>query len=539
MLRRHFLTAPAIAAGMLTVGTCPMLAEKRAGNVLDYGAKPDGKTLNTPAIQRAIDEASAAGGGVVYVAPGDYLVGGLQMKSGVTLYLEAGARLLGSIHIQDYTHYEGLSEFGDTNGHYLIYARGAQDIAICGLGCIDGQGSAYWRNTHRQPVKQDMMWADVATFDYMPIDNHRPSPMLEFAQCGNVHVTDVTLKNAPGWTLRPVACDGVFIDGIQILNPRIGPNTDGLDITASCNVFVSNCHIDTGDDAICIKSENPYGKVLPTRNITITNCVVTTVCNGFKLGTASLGGFENIVFSNSVIYSDGASPLNAHVIGGINIEVVDGGHADGISVSNIRMENVRTPIFVRLGTRNNGKDSYLRNISIQGVEASGAVLSSSITGVPGLRVQDVSITDCRIRTVEAGRAEWARPAVSEHEKAYPEARMFGRLPAFGFYLRHADRIRLRNLELIADRSDARPAIVADDVNDLIVSGVETRGAVGATAVMDLFDTSDAYVTGNRAPAGQKVLAAIRGSKSARNLVQGNAVRDGQQETQYSEGARPA
>jgi polygalacturonase len=200
--------------------------------------------------------------------------------------------------------------------------------------------------------------------------------MIEFAQCRNVHISDVTLRNSAGWTLRPVNCNTVVIDGIRIRNPSFGLNCDGIDITASTNVFVSNCDIATGDDAICLKSESPYGgEVLPTKNITVTNCTLTTSCNGFKIGTATEGAFENIVFSNSVIYSD-LVPMNARVIGGISIEMVDGGSIDGLVVSNIRMQNVRAPIFVRLGERNRKPGTFLRNILIENLDATGAIVTS-------------------------------------------------------------------------------------------------------------------------------------------------------------------
>jgi polygalacturonase len=214
--------------------------------------------------------------------------------------------LLGSKSIDDYVYHPGPSRDADANGHHVIFAQNAEDVTLCGPGTIDGQGEAYWEpRLNRQPVLPEDAWKEGATGRYQLKDhNNRPSPMLEFAQCRNVRISGVTLKNSAGWTLRPIACETVVIDGVRIRNPNYGVNTDGMDITASRNVFVSNCDIATGDDAICLKSENPYGDLLPTKNITITNCVITTSCNSFKLGTASHGAFENIVFSNSVLYAD-------------------------------------------------------------------------------------------------------------------------------------------------------------------------------------------------------------------------------------------
>jgi Glycosyl hydrolases family 28 len=187
------------------------------------------------------------------------------------------------------------------------------------------------------------------------------------------------------------------IRGIKIRNPIIGPNTDGIDPTCCRNVFISDCDIATGDDCICLKSEGPYGRMGLTKNITITNCVMTCCCNGLKFGTATRGGFENITFSNSVIYNEDVA-LNARVIAGIAIEMVDGGWVDGVAISNIRMQRVRTPIFVRLGARREA--GRLRGVMIDNVHATGAILTSSITGIPGHSVEDVSLTNIRIESEE-------------------------------------------------------------------------------------------------------------------------------------------
>lgn len=533
MLRREFLATStfALSAGGFGLG----MKHGSARSILDYGAKPDGRTLSTRAIQRAIDEVSQAGGGVVYAPPGQFLIAGLVLKSRVTLYLEAGCTLLGSTVMDDYAYQPGASEWGDANGHHVLFARGAEDIAVCGLGTIDGQGEAFYHPINRPPVAPQDMWKDVTAFGYAP-EKHRPSPMVEFAKCRNVHLSGVTLKNSAGWTLRPIACETVVIDGIRIRNPYYGSNTDGIDITASRNVMVSNCDIQTGDDAICLKSENPYGALLPTKNITITNCVISTECNGFKLGTATHGAFENITFSNCVIYNESTSPLNERVIGGICVEMVDGGSVDGVVVSNIRMQNVRTPIFVRIGNRTVKEGSFLRNVLIEGVDASGAILTNSITGAGGLRPHDITISDCRFRTVEQGEAAWAQATIPEVANKYPEARMMGRLPAYGFYVRHADRVRLRNLELIADKPDGRPAVVSDDVEDLVLDGLIASTPSGGAPLFDLRATRRAFLSGMFPPAGVETFLRVSGSESREIALAGNCLPAGVEQVQYGSGA---
>jgi polygalacturonase len=469
---------------------------------------------------------------------GTFLTGGLELKSRVTLYVEAGCILLGSPSISDYAYHPGPPMLGDANGHHLIFAQNAEDVSLCGPGTLDGQGQAYWEpNPDRPAVPPEEAWHDVSSGHFQTINNNaRPSPMVEFAQCRNVRISGVTLKNSSGWTLRPVACESVFIDGVRIRNPYWGRNTDGLDITACRNVFVSNCDIVGGDDAICLKSENPYGDVLPSKNITITNCVVSCASNGFKMGTATQGAFENIVFSNSVIYNDNGSPMMDRVIGGINIETVDGGSVDGVVVSNIRMQNVRAPIFVRLSQRTKREGSFLRNVLIEGVDAVGAIVSSSITGVPGLRPSDITISNCRLRSVEQGPSDWAHRVIPEVADQYPESWMMGRLPAYGFYVRHADRIRLRNVEYITDKPDGRPAIICDDVDDVILSGLELSAPAGGAPLIDLRNTRRAFLTGMRAPMGNPVFTQVGGAGSNGITLLGNSLNPGQKAVSYTDGA---
>jgi polygalacturonase len=539
MLRRDFLSASSLALGFSVPRVGSAAPQSAAKSILDYGAVADGKTLNTKAIQRAIDAVFRAGGGFVYMPPGTFLTGGIELKSRVTLYLEANCVLLGSPFLADYAIHPGPPVVSDANVRHLIFAKNAEDVTICGLGTIDGQGQAYWQhNVESGPIPAEFAYRDVASGHYHAIGNNsRPSPMIEIAQCRNVHISGVTLRNSPGWTLRPINCEGVVLDGIRIRNPYWGRNTDGMDITACRNVFVSNCDIIGGDDGICLKSENYYGDGVPvSKNITITNCVVSSASNGFKMGTATRGAFENITFSNSVIYTDNGSPMMNRPIGGINVEMVDGGSVDGVVISNIRIQNARTPIFVRLGQRLKGENTFLRNVLIEGVDSVGTVVTSSITGVPGLRPSDITVSNCRIRTVAQGLADWAHREVPEVIDQYPESWMMGRLPAYGFYVRHADRVRLRNIEVIADKPDFRPAVVCDDVNDVILAGLELSAPAGGAPVLDLRNTRRAFVTGMRAPIGSSVLVQVSGTGSADIRLVGNSLEHGQQAVIYAGGA---
>jgi polygalacturonase len=490
------------------------IAGLRLYDATAHGAKGDGKTLDTDAINRAIDICHANGGGIVYLPPGTYLAGTVVLKSNVTLYLEAQATLLGSKKLADYAQFPGPPEKGDANQKHLLFARGAENAGLAGPGRIDGQGSAFWAPSGRKVPPPEDSWRDVATYDWKPLD--RPSPLLEFAECRNLRIEDVRIENAAGWTLRPVNCDNVFIRGIRIKNPVIGPNTDGIDATGCHNLFISDCLIDTGDDAICLKSENPYGgDVRVSKNIVIANCVLTCCCNGFKFGTATQGGFENVTFTNSVIFNEPVDP-KARVISGIAIEMVDGGWVEGVTISNVRMQNVRTPIFIRRGLRRarpDGSAGTLRGVMIDNLHAGGSILTSSVTGLPGFDVEDVSLSNITIESVESGKAEWVDREVPEVPKAYPEARMFGRLPAYGIYCRHVSGIRLRGIEFRAGAGEARPAVVCDDVRNLDIAGFRSSAVTGGQPVIKLNQTASALLSGCVAPPGTKKYLEVTGDKS--------------------------
>jgi polygalacturonase len=532
MDRRRLLSFAAPAAAAMpawAAAAAPVPASPKGLRLFEpaaYGAKADGTTLDTAAVSAAIDACSAAGGGVVYVAPGTYLCGCVVLKSNVTLYLEAGATILGSTSVADYTQHEGPPVRGDANRKHLIFARDAVNVGLAGPGRIDGQGPSFWKFIGRK-TPPEHSWRDVATYDYEPLD--RPSPLLEFVNCKHLRIEDVRIENASGWTLRPINCENVVIRGIAIKNPVHGPNTDGIDPTGCRNVFIADCVIDTGDDAICLKSENPYGRTVePSRNITITNCVLTCCCNGLKFGTATRGVFENVTFSNSVIYNDAAAEYRARVIAGIAIEMVDGGRLEGVVISNIRMQNVRTPIFVRRGNRGSGQavptPGVLRGVMIDNVHATGAIVTSSITGIPGFDVEDVTVSNIRIESEENGPAEWTARPIPEQEKSYPEARMFGRLPAYGIYCRHVNGLRLRNVVLSAAKDEGRPALLLDDVKDADIDALRAAPVATDLPVIKLTASRDVSIRNSVAAAGTRTFAAITGSSSGISLLANDLTR---------------
>jgi polygalacturonase len=493
MLRRNFLSgsfALAIAASRQGLAW----ANQPPKSILDYGAKPDGKTLNTNAIQRAIDDASQAGGGTVHVPSGTFLTGRINLKSRVTLYLDQGCTLRGSTSLNDY---DAGEVGGEGRQRHLIYAHDVEGVTLAGPGRIDGQGKNFWEPSGKTPIPDEEQWRDFSSRVLSPKKSGRPSPMLYFVNCRQLRIEDVRIENSPGWTLHTLNCDDLTIKGIAIKTPVVGPNTDGIDMTGCQNVQVSDCSIDTGDDAICLKSENPYGpEARLTKNVVVTNCQITTCCNGFKLGTSSEGGFENITFSNSVIHNDEVE-LKARVISGIALEVVDGGWIDGVMVSGIQMQRTRTPIFIRWGNRKRPHDypkQGIRGVSIDNVQASEALLASSITGMSGMDVQDVTLSNIHVASALQGRTEWAGRTVPEKDTAYPEALMFGMLPASGLYVRHARNLRLNNVEFTAPAGEARPTIIFDDVTRARVTGLKSTPVSGGLPVVQVVHSEDVHLS---------------------------------------------
>jgi len=481
-----------------------------------FGATGDGKTLDSRAINAAIDACVRAGGGVVYLRPGIYRSGTIRLKSNVTLYLEAGAVILGSLELKDYDENGEVSHTGNTKPRSLIYAREAENVGLAGPGRIDGQGSQFWEPSGLKPSKVENQWAEVASLEWKPRGSGLPSPMLQFVKCRWLRVEDLRIENSPAWTMSIINCDDVHIHGVTIRNPIYGRNTDGLDMDGCQNVLISDCTIETGDDAICFKSEDPTGEgPRLARNIVVTNCILTTCCNAFKIGTGTFGGFENITFSNSTVYSN-PGPFKNRVISGIALEVVDGGWVEGVVISGIRMQRTRTPIFIRLGGRSRQPakgSSRLRGVVIDGVHATESILASSITGIPDLAVEDVSLSNVRIESVLASRPEWVGRIVPEAEAGYPEARMFGMLPVSGLYARHVRDLRLTDVTLKAAELEARPAILFDQVSGARISGLSSSAVAGSEPLIRILNAQDAWITGSAAPAATGLFLEVGGAAS--------------------------
>ena len=448
-LRRKFLYGSALLglAGALPAQAQTEVASKGpVFNVRSYGAAGNGVELDTKALQAAIDACAAAGGGTVYFPSGTYLSGTLVLKSHVGLHLEAGATLLGSRNPADYIPqvpaFKSHTVSGDPwTRSFLIYGERLENISIEGRGTLDGQGASF------EPSGKD-----------------RPF-LIRFSECRNVTVRGIRLVNSGMWVQHYLACSDVLIDGISV-HSHVNRNNDGIDIDCCDGVRIANCEIDSGDDAICLKS----GGRKATRNVTITNCVLRTRCNALKAGTDSESSFQNIAITNCAIYDTNLS--------GIALEMVDGATLSEVVISNIAMRGVVSPIFIRLGNRGRRVEpndpqppvGQAENIVISNVQAVGAAKTGcSITGLPGHRVRNVTLSNIRLGFQGGGTPEMVTRAIPEVPGSYPEYSIFGVLPAYALYCRHVEGLTLANVQTDFEHPDARPALVAHDVRQLDIS----------------------------------------------------------------------
>ncbi len=296
-------------------------------SVLDYGAVGDGQTTNTLAIRAAIEACTRAGGGTIDFPAGRYVTGSIFLRDNITLHIDVGAVLLGSENPADYpvteTRWEGIEQKAHAP---LIGGRGLKNIGIVGRGVIDGRGASWWSRFYQGSLQC-------------------PRPrLIGFSDCLNVLVEGITAVNSPAWTIHPLRCKNVTVDRVTIVNPDDSPNTDGINPDSCCDVHISDCHLDVGDDCITIKSgtkDGERGKLSPCENITITNCTMAHGHGGVVIGSEMSGGVRNVVISNCIFVGTDR---------GIRFKSRRGrgGIVEDIRVTNIVMQDVLCPFTINL-----------------------------------------------------------------------------------------------------------------------------------------------------------------------------------------------
>lgn len=463
-------TMVTITVGVLTAQNL----EARNVDVTEFGALGDGTTLNTQALQKAIDTCNETGGGEVVVPPGTYYTGSIFLRSNVELHLCRGSVILGS--------YNNPRDYKERT---LIMADGIENAGISGNGIICGNAR------HAEFQKR-----------YKLNDGKRPYAVF-YKDCKRMTLRDVEIRDAAGWTVRLFRCDGVIVEGISIFCLAMG-NNDGIDVDAR-NVTITGCRIECDDDGICLKSDDP--DFLP-ENITVTNCVIASNCNPIKFGTASWAGFRNVTISNCTIRPTTESniwdwsneylriaPKTKTGLAGIAIECVDGGIVENITCSNITMEGVITPIFICLNHRrmnyHTQKPGSIRNLQFSNIIAKAeGIIPTLIAGTPDTHIKDIVLRD--IIVDHAGGETEMTEAVPENLQGYPENRMYGRKnPAGGLYIRHADNVIVENYQINQRNQDGRPPVYLDDAADIQIEKLKSSGS---TAKLMIKTDQCAHVT---------------------------------------------
>ncbi len=454
-----------------------------------FGATGDGRTIDTPAINRAIDAASTGGGGTVYFRAGNYLCYSIHLKSKVAIYFDAGATIVAADLSADAAHgydlaesnqpWEAYQDYGHNHWrNSLIWGEGLEGVSICGPGLIWGKGLS--RGWGVGPKAEQPGVANKA---------------IALKNCRNVLLRDFSILHGGHFGILATGVDNLTID-----NLKIDTNRDGMDIDCCRNVRIANCSVNSPwDDGICLKSSFALGYARATEMVTISNCLVAgsyeegALLDGtfkrfagdakvprtgrIKFGTESNGGFKNITIANCVF--DGCN--------GLAIESVDGAVIEDVTVTNITMRDLMgAPIFLRLGARMRGPADaavgVLRRVILSNISCScapGARIASIVAGIPGHAIEDVKLSDIMILHHGGGTRSDAQLQLAEKEKEYPEPNMFGATPAHGFFVRHARGVEMNGIKIEHVNEDLRPAFALEDVEEADFGRIKAGTMAGA------------------------------------------------------------
>lgn len=436
-----------------------------------YGRESTDQPLDSVGIQRAIDAAHHAGGGTVWIPGGDYLIAPIQVKSNVRLHLDNGATLYGSPELKEYLfvpgneiEYELDNAFGRRDRGFHKYARlisaaHAENISLTGSGTINCQSHRWvipWLNSYP---------------DYWIVE--RPTDSILFEHCHRVHVEGIRLLHTPSWSLVFHQCRHIRVSGVTIRSFDV-INSDGIDLVDSSHATIADCNLHVTDDGICLKSLHPDRGV---RNVAVTNCIVRTLCNGFKIGTDSTGDFEDISVSNLVLHNPSGPEKGAE--GGINLCAYDGGRINNITISNITMRNVECPFYLLATDRERQQKHFrqprpglMERVSISNIRADGAGLTSFLVGHPEQPLRDIYLDNINVCRTE-GFCTASPTGPVGPVKGYPTPYIFGDrqtgdgLPAYGLYARDVAGLTITNMHTTCTGHDVRPdRVLGDNVTSI-------------------------------------------------------------------------
>ena len=414
-----------------------------------------GTGIATAAIQAAIDRAAEAGGGTVLLQSGDYVSGTLVMRSRVRLRIGGGARLLASTDLGDYPphHARRLTVQDTSMGMHqsLIFAEGCEDIAFEGPGVIDGRG----------------------TPDNFPGDETQQGTpgrpfVLRVIDCRRVHVCGMTLRNSPCWMQNYLNCEDLLIERVTVRN-HANYNNDGFDIDGCRRVWMRQCSVHSGDDALCFKGAGQA----ETRAVLVEDCEFLSACNAVKIGTDTQGDFRDIWVRNCRIGGLSEDPSGLKHAGcdsAVSLEMMDGGTVEDILVTGMTVERAFSPFFMRLEKRGRVKPGdpdpgigTLRRAALAEITAADCgPRGSYFIGIPEKAIEDVLLKDITVSQIASGKPVLDEDSVDEMISVYPDAHMIdglGDAPAYGLWARHVHGLRLENYRVRPLTPDPRPAFV--------------------------------------------------------------------------------
>jgi len=497
----------------------------RTYNIRDFGAKGDGVTLDTAAVQAAIDACANDQGGTVLVPAGVFVIGTVELKSNVTLFIAAAGKLLGSVDGKQYHAADAIPLSGDStleDGNVgLIYAVKAENIAIEGTGTIDGQGAQF-----HSPSRGVAPPAGIS-------GSHRPYHLL-FYQCKNLNVRDIFLFDSAYHSVRVIESSFVKADGLRIYN-RVNGNNDGFHFISCEYVAVSNCTVQSQDDACALFGSCKY--------VTITNSSFSTRWSVFRFGG---GQAENIAVSNCIIYQAYGCPIK--IQGGPNSRF------ENLIFSNLIMQRVTGPISIGVGGRRQqgpevegqaaaaqpvppGSSGVARNISFTGIRAT-VVEPEQLPDLPiasnfrpgemhscidlnaigeGV-IENIAFDDVQITFPGGGSAEQA--ALRDVPQIAGEYFEIGVLPAYALYARNVQGLALSNVRFGVSAPDLRPAVVFDHVEDAAINGFGAQGNPEAESLLRFIDSRDVLISAARVLTPAAVFLQVEGEENTGIVVDG-------------------